>query len=490
MDAVRARGADSTSPGVASMLTHVAKLACLAGLSLLGGSLASADGQQFSAAGFPAPAAVYQPGENQVVDLPPPPIMTGGATVTPIAAVTDNAADPPRYVTQDELKADVQKLAWTKGDFTFTPYGILWANLVAENGRTTPGNFPLWVTRPRPNENDDCYIDVRSTRLGVDLLGPRVPFFDCARSGGKVEIDFQRQIDVENKPSLLLRHAYVEVKNDDFRLLFGQTWDVISPLNPGVLFYSVGWDGGNIGYRRPQLRGERYFAVSDTLEVIAQGSLDTVAPSDTTGTATTYSALSSGWPLVEGRLAAVVGPRGPGCLPWEFGVSSHVGEMIYDLHKAAFNISQDAFGVPEKTWSLNLDVRAPITAHFGLQGELFMGENLGSFLGCDGQSVDIMSFGGTLASGDTIRSRGGWIDVWYDWTPRLHSHTGYSIDDPLDEDVTSGRIYNGFYFANVSYDLTSRFMVGLEYLNWKTIWDGPSVTAVSNNFNFVVKYSF
>ena len=250
-------------------------------------------------------------------------------------AIDTPAAQPEgvHYFTFDELKMEMQKLAWTKGDYTIVPYGIFWANAVEETGRTTPGNYTLYVSRPRENDNADCYVDARSTRLGIDVLGPQIPFFDCAQSGGKVEVDFQRMIDVENKPSLLLRHAYLEVKNQDFRLLAGQTWDVISPLCPGVLFYSVGWDAGNIGYRRPQFRGERDMQVSDTCEFIAQGSLNTIAPCDTTGTATTYSALPSAWPILEGRLAMLVGPRGPGCLPWELGVSSHVGDMIYDFHR-------------------------------------------------------------------------------------------------------------------------------------------------------------
>ena len=159
-------------------------------------------------------------------------------------AIDTPAAQPEgvHYFTFDELKMEMQKLAWTKGDYTIVPYGILWANAVEETGRTTPGNYTLYVSRPRENDNADCYVDARSTRLGIDVLGPQIPFFDCAQSGGKVEVDFQRMIDVENKPSLLLRHAYLEVKNQDFRLLAGQTWDVISPLCPGVLFYSVGWD--------------------------------------------------------------------------------------------------------------------------------------------------------------------------------------------------------------------------------------------------------
>ena len=39
-----------------------------------------------------------------------------------------------------------------------------------------------------------------------------------------------------------------------FTILGGQTWDVISPLNPRSLNYSVYWWAGNIGYRRPQVR--------------------------------------------------------------------------------------------------------------------------------------------------------------------------------------------------------------------------------------------
>ena len=54
----------------------------------------------------------------------------------------------------------------------------------------------------------------------------------------------------------------------------GQTWDVISPLNPGMLMYSVGWEAGNIGYRRAQLRAERYVALSDSQLLTLQGSIN------------------------------------------------------------------------------------------------------------------------------------------------------------------------------------------------------------------------
>ena len=133
--------------------------------------------------------------------------------------------------------------------------------------------------------------------------------------------------------------------------------------------------------------------------MIAQGSVNTTQSADTAGTAETYEAVPSDWPIVEGRLAMLLGPRGPGALPSEFGVSAHVGEMIYDFHAntaapgatptSPFDFTELG---PHHTWSLNTDLRVPITHCFGVQGELFMGENLGDFFGGVGQSVDIVSY--------------------------------------------------------------------------------------------------
>jgi len=139
---------------------------------------------------------------------------------------------------------------------------------------------------------------------------------------------------------------------------------------------------------------------------------------------------------------------------------------------------------------MNADFRIPIGPRFGVQGELFTGENLGAFLGGAVQGIDA----GTPALPGTrrsIRSTGGWFDVWYDWTPTLHSHAGYSIDDPFDEDVTSGRVYNAFIFGNLYYDLTSKFIVGVEVTSWKTLWVGPNAgPADSVHCDFVAKYNF
>lgn len=386
---------------------------------------------------------------------------------------------PDEYFTLDELKAEMKKLAWTKGDFTITPYGILWANMTWETSRSVFGDYVLYVARPKDNDNEAFDVDAKSTRLGFDVLGPKVCFFGEAQTGGKVEIDFQGSFVTENKGGLLLRHAYVEMKNDEYRLLAGQTWDVISPLNPGVLFYSVGWFGGNIGYRRAQVRGERYMDLSDNLLITAQGSLSEDLLTDSLpAVAPPFSSDHSGWPVLEGRLAATLGPRGPGCRPIEVGVSSHIGDTILFLAAAPND------GVSRRTWSLNTDIRVPITSRFGVQAELWTGENLATYFGGIGQGINL------AAPYNTIRSRGGWVDVWYDWSERWHSHVGYSIDDPIDSDITSGRVYNSFLFANVSYDVTKKFLLGFEFTSWRTLWKGPDVNAPDQHFDFVAKYGF
>jgi len=408
------------------------------------------------------------------------------ASVAGMDVALGEAPPPPpqeQYFTLDELKDEMKKVAWTKGDYQIVPYGILWGTMSYETGRTFVGDFPQYVLPRRPKANEQFHLDGRSTRLGIDFGGPQIPLFNCAKSGGKVEIDFQRMIDTENKPSILLRHAYLEVKDEQFRLLFGQTWDVISPLYPGVLMYSVGWGGGNIGYRRAQFRGERYLAFSDVMLLTLQGSLNSDIITDA---GADFAGDHSGWPVLEGRVALTLGERGAGMKPIEFGVSGHIGEQIFDFRSPWLN---PVTGLPRRTWSFNADVRIPIGERWGVQGEFFTGENLGAFLGGALQGIDAGTQA-TPGSRDPIRSTGGWFDVWWDITSRMHTHVGYAIDDPFNQDVTVGRLYNAFAFANVSYDLTQKFLIGLEFTSWKTLWAAPANNGDSQRIEFVAKYGF
>ena len=121
---------------------------------------------------------------------------------------------------------------------------------------------------------------------------------------------------------------------------------------------------------------------------------------------------------------------------------------------------------------------------WGSKAKRQIGENLAAFLGGIGQGIDPTGL-------DTIRDAGGWFEVWYDWTLRLHSHVGYSVDDPNNHDLhTVGeRTYNQFYFGNLIYDVTKNFLVGMEVSSWKTLYVGQ-LPGDQRPLRFVAKYGF
>ena len=54
----------------------------------------------------------------------------------------------------------------------------------------------------------------------------------------------------------------MNVAHEDWTVLVGQTWDLISPLNPTSLNTNGNyWFGGNAGFRRPQFQVTRKFRV-------------------------------------------------------------------------------------------------------------------------------------------------------------------------------------------------------------------------------------
>jgi hypothetical protein len=410
------------------------------------------------------------------------PVRLPQVEAAPVSMSAPAPTDEDTY-TFDQVQAmmtsTAKKYAWTKGDFTVTPYGFLWGNMVYETERSNDGDTTLYVYSPETHGDEAFHLSAQATRLGFDVVGPRLRIFNCAPSGGKVEFDFFGSFITENKGGVLLRHAYWEVKDDDFRLLMGQTWDVISPLYPNTIMYSVYWAAGNIGYRRAQLRGERFLKFSDTSLVTLQSSLNVDVVTDFTATDDDIQGDHSAWPLIEGRVAWTVGPRGKGDLPTTVGFSGHVGEQVFDT---TIPTLPDEFNA--RTWSCNADLNMPITESVGVHGEFFTGENLGAFLGGILQGVNI-------ATGEPIRTTGGWGEVWWDWAPQWQSNVGYTLDDPLNRDLTaaSARIYNQAYYANVIYAVTKQFKLGFEVSQWTTLYKDRT-PGESTRFEFMGKYGF
>ena len=142
-------------------------------------------------------------------------------------------------------------------------------------------------------------------------------------SGGLIEVDFYGGGD-ENKNLPMMRHAYMNLDwpEEQFSVLAGQTFDVISPLWMPTLNYTVGWWQGNIGYRRPQLRLTKGFELAKDVEF----KLEAAATRDI-GRANSFTASysdtgqDSSIPGLQGR-ASLTFP-GFNSKPTTIGVSGH-----------------------------------------------------------------------------------------------------------------------------------------------------------------------
>lgn len=398
--------------------------------------------------------------------------------------------DSSDYITWDEFESRAGELAWKKNGFKIIPYGSLWGSVLYTTRRTFPGPYTLFVLPLNVEGEPDFFLDTRRTRLGLDVVGPRIAAWGYAETGGKVEIDFHGAFIAENRPGVLLRHAYGEIKNEEYRLLAGQTWDVISPLVPGTLSYSVLWAQGNIGYRRAQVRLERYLALPADQQLTLQMSLNQNIVSDFTAEPG-VEPESVGWPLIQGRVAFT--DDTPGSLegPVTLGFSGHIGEQGWDFTTVGPpppNLPP-ADDVRIRTWSFNVDLRVPVTKRSGFQGEFFMGENLSTFLGGIVQGV-------CPCLREPIRSHGGWIELWHDWSPCYHSHVGYGVDDPNDNDMLFGRTYNQVLFANIVQDVTKYLVLGVEVSLNKTLYretrpgEPLPISGESVGFEFTGQYLF
>ena len=300
----------------------------------------------------------------------------------------------------------------------------------------------------------------------------------------------------ENRASVLLRHAFWEGQNDQWRFLVGQFWDVISPLNPGMINYSVGWFGGNIGFRRTQVRAEYRLPLDGDARLTLQGSLNQDIVTDFP-TDAGVRRESSNWPVIQARMEFALDEIPLTQQPFTIGLSGHVGETGFDF----LTPGPPPLLLPPvddarfTSWSVNVDVRVPLSEKSGVQGEFFSGANLSTFLGGIGQGV-------CPCLRVPIRSSGGWAELWHDWTEDLHSHIGLGIDNPRDKDSLLGRTLNQFLFANVIVDLSQSCSTGLEVSYWRTDYRDtragrippedltPSTAGKSVTIDWMVRYGF
>lgn len=355
-----------------------------------------------------------------------------------------------------KAKADGKKPLWSKLDVQF--YGYIKGDAAYDNSRTTSGNYVVWVDEEDGRKNDDEFnLTARQTRLGFLINGPQD---NGMQTSGKIEIDFYGDYAKENKAKIQMRHAYFQMAWPDtgLSLLAGQTWDVISPLNPSTLNYTVLWDAGNVGYRRPQIRLTKDHLLSGETSLKFQGAITRTVGRDVLGPgATSESGEDAGFPTVQGRVGIT--------FPWlaagatTVGVSGHVGQEEYDLSATGANKDLDS-------WSINLDWLQPINKWLTVKAELFRGENLNMYFGGIGQGVNTTTM-------NEIASKGGWCALALGPCDQWRFNMGIGVDDVDADDVNAGdRTLNRAVFGNAIYALNKHAEVGFELSHWRTDYRG------------------
>ncbi len=357
--------------------------------------------------------------------------------------------------------------------YTFRFGGYFKTDIAYDESRTYPGNYALWAV---DCEDDALHLTVKQTRLNFNFFWEPNDVTTMA----KLEFDFYGVGAAENKAGLMLRHAFLKVSKGRFSLLAGQTSDVISPLVPKTVNYTVAWYQGNIGYRRPQLRFATWGKLGEKAKIdLALAAARTIGGDLDTNTVD--DGTDSGLPTFQGRLG--IGARFGEEVSLGLGVSGHYGREVYG----------DDDGEEAITQSFNVDAHLRFNRYIALSGEFFTGKNLKTYFGGIAQAVNEL--------GGEIDDAGGWGQLSLMPRKGLSFNFGYSIDDPDDEDLVIGQTdgvsnegtfkgKNTWVFGNVMYGFVKNVTAMLEISHFTTNyitrrWDGAVLTTTDKDYDSI-----
>lgn len=355
-------------------------------------------------------------------------------------------------------------------------YGYVKLDASYDQNVTSHGNFAMWVNQQLGDEDDAQFnMTHKQTRFGMTAKGEG---YENAKVGGKLEFDLYGANGAENKAALLLRHAYFTVQSGQFQLLAGQSWDLVSPLNPSTVNYPVMWGCGNFGYRRPQVRFT-YTAQpgAETSVHLAGGFFRTIGD-DLTPTFSLATEVADG--SDDGTDAAIPSVQAIVDVNHQFASGTSVRAGVSGLYGELK--AEGTLGTNEKYHSRTVvgHMAVNFASGFGFAGEVFTGSNLGSYLGGIANSSTIQG----------VHTRGGWAYGWVKPHNKVKLAAGFGVDNPDDEDLTTGkRSRNQSFFGNVQVTPIPLFTVGLELSQWETEYiDGEAAESFRAQTSFQLNF--
>jgi hypothetical protein len=352
--------------------------------------------------------------------------------------------------------------------YGFTFSGYFKADFAYDDARVSSGNYLIKVLPE--DKNGVASMTARESRIGFNFWWNDEE--RNIRTDAKLEFDFYglgvspaSLNSMENKAAPMLRHAYLKVSRDWWAVTAGQTSDIISPLVPTTVNYTVCWGIGNIGYRRPQFRFSATHGSKDDLVIKADVGVSRTIGSDIDGDKVDDGA-DAVTPSVQGRIGVAFdfGEVGNASL----GVSGHYGQEAYTWRNEAADRDDEQ---TIDSWSFCGDLKMKLTKNIAISGEFFFGSNLGSYLGGVLQGVN-------PHTREAISATGGWGQLSITPSPRHTLNFGYGLDNPkndhvlipIGEDASPLITQNSIFFWNWIYTFTSNVSAMLEVSSAKTIY--------------------
>lgn len=370
-----------------------------------------------------------------------------------------------------------------KSKFDVEIYGYIKLDASYDTQRTAVGDLMFYVLPEGPDGKDSEFnMTAKETRLGLNI---RVPEVGDAVITGKAEMDFYGSTS-HNAPNPRLRLGYVDVALGNTSFRAGQDWETFVSILPRIVNFSFLADSGGLGLRRPQFRVTQVVDLADRTKLIAKAAVARTIGQDIDGGGQDDGA-ASGFPTAQGNLMLET-PMPAVEAPVKIGVSGHWGQEKVAAHEFD-DIMRDEKNYD--TWSVMGTLVLPVfKAETGrgamsaaLQGTVWTGENLDTYLGGIGQGINA-----ELERG--IRASGGWAQFVFNPTDRLNLNMGYGIDDPKDTDLSDGaRSRNSSIFTSVFYDVLPGVTMMFEYTHMKTEYKNTP-DGVNDRFQGAVRYSF
>jgi len=412
----------------------------------------------------PVAAPVAEPTSAPVVEPAPAPVAEPVVTAPEpvVVAVVEPAPAKP-----------AESLSTTVAGTKISLYGRLELNAAYEDGATNT----LWSSSA-PKEVKDgngkainpqgrTSLSVARTRFGMNLEGPSKE--DEPTLKGRFEADFARVNEANNfnaSTGFRLRQSWgsVNFKDIGLTLLFGQTDDVVNPLDPPSINPSSLNGAGNIGNRRPQIRAtEAIGPVEIAVAATHDRTYGYTAQMDKNKSDTaTNKAVSDNNPPSSPAFQGRVGLKLPASWAGEkanlaFGVGG-----LYGKNEVANADDKNSYAKPEPSYMFGLDLSLPLIDILTLTGEFFSGQNLSRYEGSLGQSRAYSNDGG-------IKSIGWWGGLAAKLPASVSAGAGVGAESLDDKSKSNGKAEsNMFIFANVAYNFTSAAKVTFEYLTFST----------------------